>query len=435
MPGPTPVTPHPSRVNKSVVVAAGMGLLGLAAWGVLSGQSARMAQYAQATTAEPLRVGTQPIVLPQAPPPIVAAPTPIAPQQSQGPGVKTLEIGPQFLPTPSRPQQRVQQAPPPPPPKKERQSLVLVKIERDESENEPQNPFLLDSPIYTPSEFSVLAGDTMQVLLQTGIESDLSGGIKGVVARNIYDSKSQQHLLIPQGSIVLGAYAHDVNFGQERVLIVWNRLIFPNKKSRTLGDMDGVDMAGYSGFKDQVNNHILQVFGTALVLSAITTGATYAQQGGNNNNYRDPYGSPSDIAAQQLGQQLGRTSNNLLQQRMNRPPTITVRPGYRCNVMVKKDLEFPSPYPFEGGPQYGREEVRARRRNLRTAPPGTSAPDSDGRTGGGDSLVSRPVSAPIQTADRSKEGNPLAPHARVSKERRLSESQTRGDIEASDERD
>lgn len=60
-------------------------------------------------------------------------------------------------------------------------------------------------------------------------------------------------LLIPQGTRIIGEYDNGVSFGQRRVLLVWNRLIFPNGRSIVLERLRGTDAAGYAGLEDGVD--------------------------------------------------------------------------------------------------------------------------------------------------------------------------------------
>jgi type IV secretion system protein VirB10 len=48
--------------------------------------------------------------------------------------------------------------------------------------------------------------------------------------------------------------------------------------------------------------------------------------------------------AQSLGQKLGQVSEELIRKQMNVAPTIKIRPGYRFNVQVTKDVTFNGPY-------------------------------------------------------------------------------------------
>ena len=45
-----------------------------------------------------------------------------------------------------------------------------------------------------------------------------------------------------------------------------------------------------------------------------------------------------------LAAQMGQTSLQLLQKNLNIKPTLEIRPGYRFNLVVTKDLVFQEPY-------------------------------------------------------------------------------------------
>jgi type IV secretory pathway VirB10-like protein len=116
------------------------------------------------------------------------------------------------------------------------------------------------------SEYHLSAGTVIVGVLLTGINSDLPGQILGQVSQNVYDSATGKHLLIPQGEKVVGEYDSRVVYRQERVLIVWTRIIFPDASSISLEAMPGVDMSGYAGLCDKVNNHYLKLL-TGVVFS------------------------------------------------------------------------------------------------------------------------------------------------------------------------
>jgi type IV secretion system protein VirB10 len=69
--------------------------------------------------------------------------------------------------------------------------------------------------------------------------------------------------------------------------------------------MPGADGAGYAGFNDQVDNHYLRIFGSALLMSAVIAGVSYSQQNLNNNT-GTTYGqqqTASGALSQAVGQQ------------------------------------------------------------------------------------------------------------------------------------
>jgi type IV secretory pathway VirB10-like protein len=136
----------------------------------------------------------------------------------------------------------------------------------------------LDSQPEAPrSPFELRAGFVVPATLISGINSDLPGQIMAQVAQNVYDTPTGKHLLIPQGSRLVGSYSSDVAYGQARVLVAWQRIVFPDGKAMDIGAMPGADSAGYAGFNDQVNNHYLRLFGSAFLMSGVTAGITMSQ--------------------------------------------------------------------------------------------------------------------------------------------------------------
>ncbi|MBO7072005.1 MAG: hypothetical protein J6V89_00520, partial [Acetobacter sp.] len=172
----------------------------------------------------------------------------------------------------------------------------------------PKSPYLLRT------------GAVIPAILITGINSNLKGFIEAQVSENVYDTATGKFLLIPQGSRLFGAYNNGIIYGQKRVLVAWNRITFPDGKTLDIGSMSGTDFAGYSGFKDKVDNHFLRLFGSALLMSAITAGINLSQQGfmgmgsmyGYGGGLGHMYGmNSSSVLSQSLGQGMGEASREV----------------------------------------------------------------------------------------------------------------------------
>ena len=192
-------------------------------------------------------------------------------------------------------------------------------------------PFRKEAPL---SPYEVKQGTVIPGIMVTGINSDLPGQIIGQVSQNVYDSATGAHLLIPQGTKIVGNYDSFVALGQERALLAWRRLIFPDGMSLELSNMPGADQGGYAGLKDQVNEHYMKIFGGAIMLSLIGAGYQISQpqsmQGAHPNS--------QEIVAAQLGQQISQVSGELIRRNINIKPTIEIRPGNRFNIIVNKDI-------------------------------------------------------------------------------------------------
>jgi len=200
------------------------------------------------------------------------------------------------------------------------------------------NSYLLSSKPQSPqSAFEIKTGTVIPAVMITGINSDLPGQITAQVSQHVYDTASGNHLLIPQGSKLIGMYDSRVSYGQQRVLIAWHRIVFPDASTLTLDSMPGIDAAGYAGFTDYVNNHYLRLFGSAFMLSIISAGYQLSQPDSNSDEAQGIIGGA-------LGLQLAQVGSELVKRNLNIQPTLEIRPGYIFNVMVNKDIVFNGPH-------------------------------------------------------------------------------------------
>lgn len=203
----------------------------------------------------------------------------------------------------------------------------------------------LNSRLENPnSRYELRAGSVIPGVMISGISSELPGQIIGQVSQNVYDTPTGKYLLIPQGTKLIGVYSSDVSFGQNSVLIAWQRLVFPDGKALDIGSMPGTDSAGFAGFRDKVDNHYARIYGSALLMSGIVAGITYSQN--LNQPAQFGYSQPTagSVLSQALGQQLGEVTSQLVSKNLNIAPTINIRPGYRFNIIAIKDLTFKRPW-------------------------------------------------------------------------------------------
>ena len=187
------------------------------------------------------------------------------------------------------------------------------------------------------SAFEIKAGTIIPSALITGLNSDLPGEIIGQVTEHVYDSATGRHLLIPQGSRIFGRYNADIGYGQDRAQIVWDRLIMPNGSSIALDAMIGADRAGYAGLADQVDHHGGRLFGAVLLSSLITAGANLVSNS-DDNGFTEDLG---DAAAQQAVT----IGGEIVRRQLDVQPTITIRPGFRLNILVNQTMILE---PYEG---------------------------------------------------------------------------------------
>jgi len=198
------------------------------------------------------------------------------------------------------------------------------------------------------SPFEIKQGTIIPGVMITGINSDLPGRIVGQVSQSVYDTSSGAHLLIPQGTRIFGRYDSSVTYGQNRVLIVWTRLIFPNGTALNIANMAGSDQAGQSGLRDKTNRHLVSMYGQAILLSAIGAGIDTLTAGIADDQTFNPITGQQNIPTrdqrveqairEEFGDNLNRVTAKVLDRGLDRQPTITIRPGKPFVILVDQDI-------------------------------------------------------------------------------------------------
>ena len=186
--------------------------------------------------------------------------------------------------------------------------------------------FRLERPT---SPYVVQAGSVISAALITGIRSDLPGTITAQVTQDVFDSVTGSHLLVPQGSRLIGEYDSQISFGQNRVLLAWDRLILPDGRSIQLDRLPGADAAGRSGLQDRVDQHWGGMLRAALISTLLSVG-TEVGAADDDELIRALRRGGSDSIA--------RTGQDLVRRQMNVQPTLTIRPGFQLRVIVTRDL-------------------------------------------------------------------------------------------------
>lgn len=181
--------------------------------------------------------------------------------------------------------------------------------------------------------YVVFEGTILETVLLNRLDGANSGPIECLVTNDVY-SRDRQHLLVPTGSKVLGETRKVELLGQSRLAVVFHRLLMPDGYSVSLDEFKGLNPAGDTGLRDQVNNHYLRIFGTSLALGAIGA-VTEAGTGGIFTE------SGTDRMRVGFAQSTGQSSAQILDRFLNIPPTITIREGHRVKVYFAGDLSLP----------------------------------------------------------------------------------------------
>jgi len=196
---------------------------------------------------------------------------------------------------------------------------------REAANSDIYNPHRLHDPV---SPYQVMAGTLIPASLVTGINSDLPGTIIAQVTQPVYDTVSGNHLLIPQGSRLIGRYQSEVSFGQNRALVVWDRLILPDGSSIQISE-PGADAEGYAGLADRTDHHWDRVFVAAGLATILGIGAELGDDG-NDDIARAIRRGTSDT--------LNQAGQKTIDLNLGIQPTIRVRPGWPLRVIVTRDI-------------------------------------------------------------------------------------------------
>ena len=153
------------------------------------------------------------------------------------------------------------------------------------------------------SPYRLQAGTVLPAILLTAVNSDLPGTVVAQLARDVYDSTAQTHLLLPRGSRLVGRYENQIALGQNRLLVAWDRLLLPDGTSLSLPGLPSAAGSGEAGLAGSVDNHYGRVFGNAILLSLLSAGVQLSQPQQSATAGQAPVVRPGRGGA--LGQELG----------------------------------------------------------------------------------------------------------------------------------
>jgi type IV secretion system protein VirB10 len=194
----------------------------------------------------------------------------------------------------------------------------------------------VDSAVGQP--YLVYEGSVLDTVLMNRLDGDAVGPVKVLVSNPLY-SHDRQHVIIPEGTVVLGEAKKigAAGFGQQRrMAVVFHRLIMPDGYSVDLDQFHGLDQIGEEGLKDKVNNHYLQIFGTSIALGVIAGAGELTQGGGTITT------SGSQAFTNGAAASVSQSATTILDRFMQIPPTITIREGHRVKVYFTQDMLLPA---------------------------------------------------------------------------------------------
>lgn len=226
-------------------------------------------------------------------------------------------------------------------------------------------------------------GKMIDAILETSVNSDLPGMVRGMVSKDVF-SEAGTNILIPKGSRLVGEYKSGVALGQQRIEINWTRLIRPDGIDINL-QSNSTDPLGNSGIQGIVDNKYLTMFTNSLLSSIVNIGVArwkdirdkdsgiksqtstqkilmqtvmdkngnpiqtpVLDENGNPKYYTEPQGdiktpSATDDEVKKAGEDVGKLASDIVKKQIEAvKPTIVLHQGARIRVFVSTDLVFPN---------------------------------------------------------------------------------------------
>jgi type IV secretion system protein VirB10 len=179
----------------------------------------------------------------------------------------------------------------------------------------------------------VLMPGIIRCVLDTAIDSTLPGPLLCHMPSPVISDGGV--VLMDKGTQVIGQYTSDVKQGQGRLMAVTATAYTPNGIPVPLGGPFADDL-GRSGLEGNVDTHLFQRFGGAVLLSLADSAFSLAQasvsKGGNS------------YVSLNSGGGVGSLAQEVLRNTINMPPTITKNAGDTISLWILAPIDFSKAY-------------------------------------------------------------------------------------------
>ena len=198
---------------------------------------------------------------------------------------------------------------------------------------------------------TITQGKIISAVLESAIDTDVQNQVRAVVSRDIY-SDMGKNILIPKGSRIIGTYSTNVNAGQTRVTINWNRIIRVDGMSLNIASI-GADRLGRAGVQGEVDNKYAQRLANTFLSSILSVGTSLAVEKMSGSTgitstvssltgeTTTTSGKASDYALIDATQNLMDEAQNIVDNIASQKPVIRIPQGEKITIMVTQDVTLP----------------------------------------------------------------------------------------------
>ena len=228
----------------------------------------------------------------------------------------------------------------------------IVKLNEDPIDKLTQTKTGVSATYINDRSHTIAQGKLLTAVLETAINTEIPGSVRGVVSRDVY-GESGNEVLIPRGSRLFGSYSSTVSQGQGRVEISWTRLIRPDGVDLAIS-FNASDQFGRSGIPGEVDNKygsivassmltsILAVGGVAAAQKLLTNNATTTTTTNPTQGTTTTTGSAANQAIYDVSKTIIDTVGQVVGNSIDVDPVIRVPQGTRVTVIVNSDINVPS---------------------------------------------------------------------------------------------
>lgn len=200
--------------------------------------------------------------------------------------------------------------------------------------------YLATAPVSAVSRYELKRGvSVINFRMTQVISTGAAGQFTALVTKDVMDYETGNHILVPQGSHLIGVYEDTTNPDDERMKAAIVSITYPptgnpycqGGQELPLGSMPAGDASGMAGLSDQVDRHTGRRLYNAIIRAIGGSGAAFGAMG---------YG-PSGALMSQMAMQSG----NALAGNLRDPgPTFTIRTGFAGTLQLTKSIAFEQPW-------------------------------------------------------------------------------------------
>ncbi len=186
---------------------------------------------------------------------------------------------------------------------------------------------------YQGKLYRIFEGTILEGVVTNHIDGGFSGPVLVMLTTDYY-SHDHQHLLMPQGTRLIGTVQSVGNAQQRKMFVTFHRAICPDGFSIDFDKYIGLDQIGTTGLATKVNHGYFQAFAAAAVIGGLGGLA----QIGNQGSILDP----STEIRNGISAQSAAEGEQVLNHFLDRLPVITLKEGSRARIYVGRDILVPS---------------------------------------------------------------------------------------------